>query len=134
LRAVRKLGGWSYYWDASQAWVVLTLVGLFCGSMASVMDLVIPVLESFRTMRFNVNSSISLSMTDDLLLYGINPFECALYALIGLTYSLSAYFLVTIGPNHLKPTVFPNQFSESKSYDAAGSGIPEVKVFFSFFF
>ena len=114
------MGGLASYWDASQAWVVLTLVGLQCGIIASLMDLIIPVLESVR-LASTPSTTIPGHKENEITVYGF-----LVYIVVGLGYALAAYTIVSLGPSH--STAKFTHTSSPKSFDAAGSGIPQVKV------
>ena len=136
----RNLAHQSIYvrcWDAMQAWIVLVIVGVSAGLIASGIDVVIPYLFSWRE-GFCRNGFHEISGCREWVKWRdiVGPvYGFLIYVLISLLYAKASVVIVSHGPTHkLRDTRFvatdlDREFlSQRTLYHAAGSGIPEVKT------
>ena len=125
-------------WDSSQAWIVLFVVGVSAGLIASFIDVVVPYFYGWRegycrNGLYYVKSNCRewIDWNDSI---GTN-LGFVIYLLLSLGYALAAVLIVSNGPTHkLRDTrnitedIDREFLSQRTLYHAAGSGIPEVKT------
>ncbi|KAJ2994784.1 H(+)/Cl(-) exchange transporter 5 [Globomyces sp. JEL0801] len=137
LRGIKNLPGFKgkliKYYDASQAWIVLALVGLICGLLASLMDISIPLLDSFRYgfCREQIllpEDSCGSSWISWSALFNAdtNTVSMLFYVLFGGLFAFTSTILVTICPD--RKMNGENGVNDLKAFHCSGSGIPEVKT------
>jgi chloride channel 3/4/5 len=149
IRSSNTFHGFFYkHYDASQAWIVLIIVGLISGVLASLMDFSIPVLEDLKrgycSRQFPIRQEwCCLGKTDDCWITWESIFgsEVAfgIYTILGVSMAMISCVLVINGPIHTLTSDENNHYlpepisiirlkNSKVVYDSAGSGIPEVKT------
>ncbi|KAJ3346374.1 hypothetical protein HDU91_007053, partial [Kappamyces sp. JEL0680] len=96
LRSIKKGSLVGKYWDASQAWVVLSIVGLASGSLAALMDITIPLLESVREgyCTSNLVSTAAFCPAGQWIEFS-GVMAVVIYVFLSLVYALLAFYIVS---------------------------------------
>ncbi|KAJ3253282.1 hypothetical protein HK103_000776 [Boothiomyces macroporosus] len=148
-RKLKSLSGWKNkpqkLFDAAQAWLVLTIVGIVSGFTASLLDFTSALLETFRHgyCGSNIFSSKDLCCTGKVCSWvswsDISAdIPLLIYTFSGLLFALIAFGIASGGPYHQIQlnTIYNHGYLHLENpssnyyymYHAAGSGIPEVKT------
>ncbi|KAJ3269167.1 hypothetical protein HDV01_001713 [Terramyces sp. JEL0728] len=148
-RNLKSLLGWKnkplQLYDAAQAWLVLTIVGILSGFTASLLDFTSALLETYRHgyCRSNILSSKDLCCAGELCDWVSwqdisSSVSMSIYVGSALLFALIAFGIASGGPYHQIKlnTIFRHGYLHLETpssnhyymYHAAGSGIPEVKT------
>jgi chloride channel 3/4/5 len=128
------------HYDAAQAWIVLLLVGICCGFIASLIDIVNPVLEDLKSGFCKGNILLRQELCNNSNFEWINwsdisdipSLEFFIFISAAIFYSHLSCRIVLAGPFH--SIIQDPSGSEYKIvYHSASSGIPEVKTILSGF-
>lgn len=98
VRIIKSLAGFQgkfiKYWDASQAWIILVMVGILSGIVASLMDILIPKLEAVK------NCFQSEYCRELFQGYNLDHFGFVYYVCFGLIFAIGSTLLVSLSPHH----------------------------------